>query len=114
MAFIFTCPFCGQQFSVSEEMIGQNASCSNCRAVINIQRQLQPIVPVPQQQETLMLIFGILGLILWLIPFLGLPLPIIGFIMSYNRNYRLGMILNAIGMGLAILWTIVCVLSEME
>ncbi len=34
--------------------------------------------------------------------------------MSYSRNYRLGIVLNSIGMGLSILWTIICVLSEME
>ena len=39
---------------------------------------------------------------------------IVGFIMSYSRNYRLGIVLNSIGMGLSILWTIICVLSEME
>ena len=114
MAFIFTCPFCGQQFSASEAMIGQNATCGNCGKKINNQRHLQPLTPLSQRQDMPMLILGILGLILWLIPLLSLPLPIVGFIMSYSRNYRLGIVLNSIGMGLSILWTIICVLSEME
>lgn len=114
MTFIFTCPCCGQQFSAPEEMIGQNATCRNCGAEINIQKQLRPITPLSQRQDMPGLILGILSLILWLIPLFSLPLPIIGFIMSYNRNYRLGIILNSVGLGLSILWTIICVLAEME
>jgi hypothetical protein len=61
-----------------------------------------------------MLILGILGLLLWLIPLFALPIPIIGFILSYNRNYRLGIILNSIGLGLSVLWTLFCVIAEYE
>lgn len=59
-----------------------------------------------------MMVSGILGLILWIIPLFSLPIPIIGFVLSYNKNYRLGIILNAIGMGLLILWTFICIAAE--
>jgi hypothetical protein len=59
-----------------------------------------------------MLVLGIFGLILWLIPLFALPIPIIGFIMSYNRNYRLGVILNSIALGLSVLWTLMCIAAE--
>ena len=42
----------------------------------------------------------------------ALPIPIIGFIMSYNCNYRLGIILNSIALGLSVLWTLICVIAE--
>lgn len=38
----------------------------------------------------------------------ALPIPI----MSYNRNYRLGVILNSIALGLSVLWTLMCVIAE--
>lgn len=109
--FVFTCPFCKQQFSATDEMIGQSASCSNCGAVVVIQKQMQPLQQA-QNSTTSMMVWGILGVILWIIPLFSLPIPIIGFVLSYNKNYRLGIILNAIGMGLSILWTFICIAVE--
>lgn len=111
--FIFTCPFCKQQFFATDEMIGQNATCSNCGSVVCIQRQMQPLT-APRDPNMLMLVFGILSMIVWIIPLFTLPIPIIGFIMSYNRNYRLGIILNAVGIGISVLWTILCMLGQMD
>ncbi|MBE6372297.1 MAG: hypothetical protein E7055_09525 [Lentisphaerae bacterium] len=111
--FIFSCPFCRQQFVVADEMIGQNVTCPNCRNVSAIQRSLQPL-PASRDPNLVMLILGILSLILWIIPLFTLPIPIIGFIMSYNKNYRLGIILNTAGFGVSILWTIVCMLAAMD
>lgn len=111
--FIFTCPSCRQQFIAADEMIGQNVTCTNCGTVVNIQKQIQPL-PASRDPNLVMLILGILSLILWIIPLFTLPISIIGFIMSYNKNYRLGIILNAVGIGVSILWTILCVLAAMD
>lgn len=112
--FITTCPFCGQQFNASDEAVGTQACCSSCGSVFIIQKQLVPVTPRQPSQNTALMVLGILGLILWLIPLFILPLPIVGFILSYNRNYRLGIILNSIALGLSVLWTFICILNEMD
>ena len=111
---ITTCPFCGQQFNASDEAVGTQTCCSSCNAVFVIQKQLVPLTPRHSGQDTVLMILGILGLVLWLIPLFILPIPIVGFILSYNRNYRLGIILNSIALGLSVLWTFTCVLNEMD
>lgn len=111
--FIFTCPHCKQQFMANDEIIGTTATCSNCGATLTVQKQMTPLV-AGTNNDVPMLVLGILGLLLWLIPLFALPIPIIGFILSYNRNYRLGIILNSIGLGLSVLWTLFCVIAEYE
>ena len=111
--FVFTCPYCKQQFMANDEMVGTVASCTNCGATLTVQKQLTPMDSQNQNQNIAMLILGILGLILWLIPVFSLPVPIVGLIMSYNRGYRLGVILNSVSLGLSALWTVICVLNEM-
>lgn len=97
----------------NDEMIGTTASCSNCGATFTVQKQMTPLSS-DANHDIPMLVLGILGLLLWLIPIFSIPIPIIGFIMSYNRNYRLGVILNSIALGLSALWTLICIVSEME
>ena len=109
--FIFTCPHCRQQFMANDEMIGTTAACSNCGVIFTVQKQMPPLTG-GTNNDIPMLILGILGLLLWLIPLFALPIPIIGFILSYNRNYRLGIILNSIGLGLSALWTLICIAAE--
>ena len=113
--FVFTCPNCKQQFMATDEMIGTIASCTNCGATFTVQKQITPIAsPAAGPSPDLWpMILGILGLILWLLPFFSLPVPIIGFILSYNRNYKLGVILNSIALGLSIVWTLVCLIEEL-
>ena len=111
--FIFTCPACKQKFAANDEMIGTMASCSECGTDFIVQKQMTPLVKSRSQHDIPMLILGVLGCVLWLIPLFTLPIPIIGFIMSYHRNYQLGVILNCIGLGLSVLWTLVCVIIEL-
>ena len=110
--FIFTCSNCKQQFVTNDEMVGNTASCSNCGMMFTVQKQMPVLNPSKTDPNIAMLVLGILGLILWLIPLFALPIPIIGFILSYNRNYRLGIILNSIGLGLSALWTLICIAAE--
>ena len=110
--FIFTCSNCKQQFVTNDEMVGNTASCSNCGMTFTVQKQMPVLNPSKTDPNLAMLVLGILGLILWLIPLFALPIPIIGFIMSYNCNYRLGIILNSIALGLSVLWTLICVIAE--
>jgi predicted Zn finger-like uncharacterized protein len=109
--FIFTCPHCRQQFMANDEMIGTTAACSNCGVIFTVQKQMPPLTG-GTNNDIPMLILGILGLLLWLIPLFALPIPIIGFILSYNRNYRLGIILNSVALGLSALWTFICIAAE--
>ena len=111
--FIFTCPFCKQQFAATDEFIGTTSSCSNCGSSFIVQRQMNAVA-TSQSGNTGILALGIISLLVWLIPIFSLPIPIIGFALACNRNYRLGVILNSIGLGLSILWTFVCVASELE
>ncbi|MBR2426667.1 MAG: hypothetical protein IKB16_07995 [Lentisphaeria bacterium] len=113
--FVFTCPYCKQQFMATDEMIGTVASCTNCGATFTVQKQITPIAsPAAGPSPDLWpMILGVLGLILWLIPIFTLPVPIIGFILSYNRNYKLGIILNSIALGLSIVWTLACLIEEL-
>ena len=99
----------------TDEMIGTIASCTNCGATFTVQKQITPIVSsnTTPSPDLLPMILGILGLILWLLPLFSLPVPIIGFILSYNRNYKLGVILNSIALGLSIVWTLVCLIEEL-
>ena len=97
----------------NDEIIGTTATCSNCGATLTVQKQMTPLA-AGTNNDVPMLVLGILGLLLWLIPLFALPIPIIGFILSYNRNYRLGIILNSIGLGLSVLWTLFCVIAEYE
>ena len=110
--FIFTCSNCKQQFVTNDEMVGNTASCPNCGMMFTVQKQMPVLNPSKTDPNIAMLALGILGLILWLIPLFALPIPIVGFIMSYNRNYRLGVILNSIALGLSVLWTLMCVIAE--
>lgn len=110
--FIFTCPFCKQQFYTSDEMSGQSANCPNCGSVIIIQKQMQSVNPVVSTHD-LPRILGILSLILWIIPLFGLPISITGFVMSSNRRYQMGITLNAIGLGLSILCFFVYFVPEL-
>ena len=110
--FVFTCSNCKQQFVTNDEMVGNTASCSNCGMTFTVQKQMPVLNPSKTGPNIAMLVLGILGLFLWLIPLFALPILIIGFIMSYNRNYRLGVILNSIALGLSVLWTLICVIAE--
>ena len=112
--FITKCPHCKQQFMANDEMIGTTAACSNCGVIFTVQKQMPPLTGGTNNDIPMLIlgILGILGLLLWLIPLFALPIPIIGFIMSYNRNYRLGVILNSIALGLSVLWTLICVIAE--
>ncbi len=111
--FIFTCPFCKQQFAATDELIGTTSSCSNCGSSFIVQRQMNALT-APQSGNTGVLALGIISLLVWLIPVFSLPVPIIGFALAHNRNYRLGVILNSIGLGLSILWTFICIANELE
>lgn len=109
-SFTFICPSCGKKYLVTNDMLGQSVTCLQCGTVITVNNGLHY---VPANQDNVILILGILSLILWLIPFFSLPLPIIGLVMAGKKNHGTGILLNAIGLGLSALWTIVCVLSEM-
>ena len=106
--FIFTCPTCKQRFAATDEMIGTMASCSECGETFVVQKQMPPLAKTRCQHDIPMLVLGILACTLWWIPIFSLPIPIVGFIMSYHRNYQLGVILNCVGLALSVFWTLIC------
>ncbi len=44
------------------------------------------------------LILGIISLVAWLLPIVGLPLAIIGLILGIRKKYTPGIVLNIIGL----------------
>ena len=55
-----------------------------------------------QENETPGLALGILSLILWLFPPVGLILSIIGLTKASPAKYTTGIVLNSIGLGLSV------------
>ena len=108
---VMFCPYCRRQFFAQGGI--QQVRCPGCGAIINSPHP-SASVPAADQRDNASMVLGILSLILWLIPIFALPLPICGFILSYTRNYKQGIILNAIGLGLSLLWTVICIAEEMD
>lgn len=105
--FIFTCPVCGQRFRAAEESCGDTAYCSNCQSQITIQKQ-DKLYPLQSNNDTLLLVTGIVSLVIFWIPLISLPLPIAGFILSCNKKFTPGIILNAFGMVLSFVFSVYC------
>ena len=55
--FIFTCPFCKQQFAATDDLIGTTAACSKCGASFVVQRQM---CAVNQSNDTIAMVLGII------------------------------------------------------
>ena len=49
-------------------------------------------------KSTTSLVLGILSLIFWLLPILGLPIGIVGLVFGIKRNHTAGIVLNVIGL----------------
>ncbi len=59
-------------------------------------------VPPAGTKSATSLVLGILSLIFWLIPFFGLPIAIVGLVFGVRRHYTTGIVLNVIGLALAV------------
>jgi ankyrin repeat protein len=51
---------------------------------------------------TVSLVLGIVGLLAWCLPIIGLPITITGLVFGYRSNTKTGIILNSIGLALSI------------
>lgn len=103
-SFLNTCPFCLKQFYVADNMVGQNVPCTHCGTVTTVRQQSQ----MSETDHTLPLILGILSLI---VPCLDLPFAIAGLILSGKQNYKTGIILSSIGLGLFFVQSLIVIFA---
>ena len=120
------CQICKVMFEIQPEWIGQQAQCPHCKQTIVVQAA-QPQAPQMNAQQNYMgqpianqyqpmpsssnnankstgaLVCGIISLIMWLLPIIGLPVSIVGLILGCKNKYKTGIILNAIGLVLTII-----------
>ena len=77
---------------------------------------LQPLAnqyqPVPssnsnENKSTGALVLGVISLIMWLIPIIGVPVSVIGLVLGCIKKYNTGIILNVIGLSLSIVNAII-------
>ena len=114
------CPQCRGMFEIQPEWAGRQAQCPYCGQNIVIQPggkffgrpvvNPHPGMPSPSSEDgksTGSLVCGILSLILWLLPIIGLPLSITGLILGLRKKYSAGMILNGIGLVLSVINAVV-------
>ena len=126
------CQICKGMFEIQPEWIGQQAECPHCKQTIVVQAVQSQIPqmnaqqnsnvqqnyigqPITNQDQTMSssnnnknksmgaLICGIISLIMWLIPIIGLPLSIVGLILGCKNKYKVGITLNIIGLVLTII-----------
>ena len=51
-----------------------------------------------ENKSTASLVLGIISLIVWLLPLAGFPVSIIGLVLGIRKKYKVGIVLNAIGL----------------
>ena len=112
-----TCPACGRVLIAPGDLLGRRVRCGDCghdfvadaRSAI---RELAALPTLDGQESygqsgkaTASLVLGILGMICWLLPIIGLPVTIVGLVMgckgldSSNRGIAMaGVILSVIGL----------------
>ena len=116
------CQICKGMFEIQPEWIGQQAQCPHCQQTIVVQQVPQMNVqqdymgqPVANQgrsmpssgnnenKSTGALVCGIVSLIMWLLPVIGLPVSAVGLILGCKNRYKTGIALNIIGLLLTII-----------
>ena len=93
----------GGQYSPQQVSIQQNPTG---QPMMN-QYQAMPSPANNENKSTVALVLGIISLIMWIIPIIGLPLSIVGLVLGCKNKYKAGIILNIIGLVLTIINTTV-------
>jgi hypothetical protein len=122
------CPACGSALEAPTSLIGQTIRCGRCEQIFVAQPSTGALVPtaMPVLQPghyghyprpntadatkgTVSLVLGLLGLVGWCLPIIGLPMTITGLVFgvkgqnSSNRTTAtIGIVLNAIGLMLTV------------
>lgn len=101
------CSECGNLMEVEQEWIGSEMICPFCRKEIVIQLfdpdDSQEDTSVPQKKR-LALILGIIACITGWLPIIGILFAVPGLILSRRRKDTAGLILNSIGLALAVIF----------
>ena len=64
-------------------------------------------MPSEQNKSTAGLVLGIINCIGWIIPLIGIPVGIIGLVLSCNKKYKTGIYLNGITLAVAVVNSII-------
>lgn len=113
------CPKCAESFEVQNEYLGQTAKCPYCAEIIVLQatpimgnvppasfaqynNYNQPAANTAPQKSVAPMILGIIGLVAWLLPIIGLPVTITGLILGICKKSQAGIVLNVIGLVLSL------------
>lgn len=88
-----SCPTTGPSNECSTELYG----AANCKSIPT------DAISNNANKSTGALVCGIISLIMWLLPIIGLPVSIVGLILGCKNKYETGIILNAIGLVLTII-----------
>ena len=113
--FQMKCPNCGSLLAVDETWVGSTVKCPNCQAdVVVTQNNQNTVAAVPdfqnpaaavQNKDTASLVLGILGLVFCFACF-GWILSLIGLIIGCKKQYKTGIILGGVGLGINIVGTL--------
>lgn len=107
MSVLVPCPRCGTPVRVEERMLNTDVSCPQCQT--NFLATPSSDSSQPSGMATAAMVLGIIGMIAWCIPLLGLPVNLTGLILgclslkASNKGMALtGVILSGIGLVLTI------------
>jgi hypothetical protein len=118
MSKSIVCSFCGKVLPIDEKLVGKLIRCGACAHVFVVPGEAppgawsDPLTSTPGLGYTdhggkaiASLVLGILGLVCWCLPILGLPMTIVGLVMGFkgqrSPNHGLaiaGLVLNTIGL----------------
>ncbi len=93
----------GGQYSPQQVSIQQNPTG---QPMMNQYRTILPPAD-KENKSTTALVCGIISLVMWLLPIIGLPLSIVGLCFGCKNKYKVGITLNIIGLVLSIVNAIV-------
>lgn len=60
-----------------------------------------------QNKSTASLVLGICSLVAWIIPLIGFPVSLVGLILGITKKYTTGIVLNAIGLAITIVNSVI-------
>jgi hypothetical protein len=118
MSKSIVCSYCGKVLPIDEKLVGKLIRCGSCAHVFVVPGKASPEAwsdPLNSPPDLghkdqggkaiASLVLGILGLVCWCLPILGLPMTIVGLVLGFkgqrSPNHGLaiaGLVLNTIGL----------------
>ena len=113
-----TCHACGTVLEVQSEWAGMQVSCPQCNTTLTVPAMApqqpmngyqQPMngyqQPVNgyQQPSAAAKVLGIISVVAWLFPIIGLPTSIVALVFGITKKYNPGIIMSVIGLVLSLI-----------